>query len=226
MQRFYIPDQTVTANPLSVKELPSRKGFSIFFIIIMYFSDNSAGSTIPMSTGFDQWYAPDVVMQMQYGPIGVYFTGQDEDGVWLSITDEECQEKYDKSPSELRGEYEVWGPKLILSDYYQTTFKMEDGAIERLDDLYYFWMPYVDSAVTYPVDCVYTGMELDTIDWYKGNFESMVSEYEGLWLRDGGPTEEEWIQYIETLYKKCGMSKLLEVYQDAYNRYVGVENAQ
>ena len=45
---------------------------------------------------------------------------------------------------------------MILSDYYQTTFKMEDRAIERLTDLYEYWMPYVDSTATYPVDCVYT----------------------------------------------------------------------
>lgn len=168
---------------------------------------------------FDQWYDPEVVMQLQYGPIGTYFTQKDENGVWLSITDEECQEKYGKSAGELKGESEVWGPKLILSDYYNTTFKMEDRAIERLTDLQDFWMPYVDSTMTYPVDCVYTGRELDTIDWYKANFQDTVSENEGLWLKNGGPTDEEWQKYIELLEKKCGMNKLLEVYQNAYNRY-------
>jgi len=98
-----------------------------------------------------------------------------------------------------------------------------DRAIERLTDLHDFWMPYVDSTVTYPVDCVFTGRELDTIDWYKANFESTVSENEGLWLKNGGPTDEEWQAYIELLEKKCGMNKLLEVYQDAYNRYSGIE---
>ncbi|MCM1174830.1 MAG: extracellular solute-binding protein [Blautia sp.] len=170
---------------------------------------------------FDMWYDPEVVMQLQYGPIDVYFTEQDENGVWLSITDEECQEKYGKSPGELKGEMEVYGPKLILSDYYSTTFKMEDRAIERLTDLYEFWMPYVDSTVTYPVDCVFTGRELDTIDWYKANFESTVSENEGLWIKNGGPTDEEWETYLTTLSKKCGMDKLLEVYQAAYDRYSG-----
>lgn len=172
---------------------------------------------------FDRWYDPEIVMQLQYGPIGVYFTDQDENGVWLSISNEECQEKYGKSAGELKGEQEVWGPKLILSDYYSTTFRMEDRAIERLTDLQEFWMPYVDSTVTYPVDCVFTGRELDTIDWYKANFESTVAENEGLWIKNGGPTDQEWQDYIELLEKKCGMNKLLEVYQDAYNRYAGVE---
>ena len=71
---------------------------------------------------FDQWYDPEIVMQLQYGPIGTYFTEQDENGIWQSITDEESKEKYGKSAGELKGEYEVYGPKLILSEYYNTTF--------------------------------------------------------------------------------------------------------
>ncbi len=175
---------------------------------------------------FDMWYNPEIVMQLQYGPIGEYFTSQDENGVWLSITDEESREKYGKGSGELKGELEVYGPKLILSEYYLTTFKMEDRAIERLTDLNDFWMPYVSSTTTYPVDCVFTGRELDDIDWYKSDFESTVREQEGLWIKNGGPTDEEWEAYIEKLRKKCGMDKLLKVYQDAYNRYAGVENAE
>ena len=175
---------------------------------------------------FDQWYDPEVVMQLQYGPKDVYFTKQDENGVWQSITDAESKEKYGKSAGELKGEYEVYGPKLILSDYYQTTFKMEDRAIERLTDLNDFWMPYVDSTVTYPVDCVFTQEELDTIDMYKTDFENTVAENEGLWLKEGGPTDEEWEAYISTITDSCGMEELLQVYQDAYDRYVEEQKAE
>lgn len=175
---------------------------------------------------FDKWYDPEVVMQLHYGPIGTYFTEKDENGVWLSITDAESQEKFGKGSGELRGEQEVYGPKLILSDYYLTTFKMEDRAIERLTDLNEFWMPYVSSTTAYPVDCVFTGEELDDIDWYKADFESSVAEQEGLWLKNGGPTDEEWEKYIENLRKKCGMDKLLNVYQEAYDRYAGVESTE
>jgi putative aldouronate transport system substrate-binding protein len=172
---------------------------------------------------FDLWYAPENVMQLQYGPIGTYFTSQDDDGVWISITDSESKEQYGKSAGELKSEYEVYGPKLILSDYYSTTFKMEDRAIERLNDLYDYWMPYVDSTVTYPVDCVYTSEELDTIDMYKTDFENTVAEQEGLWLKNGGPTDDEWAAYIDTLKNSCGMDELQEVYQTAYDRYVEAE---
>lgn len=175
---------------------------------------------------FDKWYEPEIVMQLHYGPIGTYFTEKDENGVWLSITDEESREKFGKGSGELRGEQEVYGPKLILSDYYLNTFKMEDRAIERLTDLNEFWLPYVDSKTVYPVDCVFTGEELDDIDWYKADFESAVSEQEGLWLKNGGPTDAEWESYLENLRKKCGMDKLLKVYQEAYDRYAGVKSEE
>ena len=170
---------------------------------------------------FDQWYVPENVMQLQYGPIGVFFTGKDDKDVWLSITEEESREKYNKSAGELKSEHEVHGPKLILSDYYRTTFKMEDRAVERLTDLNEYWMPFVKDPTTYPIDCVFTEEELNIIDRYRADFESTVAEQEGLWLKEGGPTDAEWNTYLETLKNNCGLEKLQEVYQNAYNRYVG-----
>jgi len=167
---------------------------------------------------YDLWYTGENVMQLQYGPIGTYFTEQDENGVWLSISDEQSREKYGKSAGELKAQYEVYGPKLILSNYYNDYFRMEDRAIERLTDLYDYWMPYVKDTTTYPVDCVFTQDELDTIDMYRSDFENAVSEQEALWIKDGGLDDKAWEKYLKTL-DRCGMSDLLEVYQAAYDRY-------
>lgn len=172
---------------------------------------------------YDAWYNPEIVMQLQYGPIGTFFTGQDENGIWESITDEESKEKYGKGAGELKSQYEVYGPKLILSDYYSTTFKMEERAIERLTDLNDYWMQYVDSTETYPVDCVYTAEELELIDTYKADFENTVSENEGIWLKEGGPTDEEWEAYLTTLNEGCAMQEMLTAYQAAYDRYAEAE---
>ena len=184
---------------------------------------NKCQSPINLLKFFDQWYNGETVMQLQYGPIGVFFTGQDDKGMWLSITEEEAQAKYGKSAGEVRNAYETMGPKLILAEYYNEVFYMEDRAIERLTDLDQFWMPYVEDTTFYPVDCVFTGMEMETIDWHKADFESAVKEQEGLWLRDGGPTDAEWEKYKEYLATKCGMDDLLQVYQDAYDRYSAAE---
>ena len=180
-------------------------------------------SPINLLKFFDKWYDGEIAMQLQYGPIGVYFTEQNEDGVWLSISDAEARERFGKGAGELKGQWEVYGPKLILSKYYLENFRMEDRAIERLTDLYDYWMPQVSDTSVYPVDCVFTSDELDTIDRYKADFESAVSEQEGLWLRDGGPTDAEWAAYIDRLNEKCGMSELLTVYQEAYQRYAAAQ---
>ncbi len=169
---------------------------------------------------YDQWYDGEIVMQLQYGPIGTYFTEQDENGMWISITDDEAREKFGKSAGELKGVHEVYGPKLILSEYYNENFYMEDRAIVRLQDLNDSWVePYVASLTTYPIDCVFTADELEVIDRYRADFESMVSEQEALWLKEGGPTDEEWNEYVQRLIDSCGMNELLAVYQAAYDRY-------
>ena len=73
------------------------------------------------------------------------------------------------------------------------------------------------------MDCVFTQEEIDVIDLYKSDFESAVSEQEGLWLRDGGPDDAEWDAYVAHLTESCGMQELLDVYQAAYDRYVAAQ---
>ena len=186
-------------------------------------------SPINLLKFFDQWYDGETVMQLHYGPVGVYFTGQDENGMWMSITDDEAKEKYGKRAGELRNQYETYGPKLILAEYYRDVFYMEPNAINRLTWLQEDWMPYVKDTSVYPVDCTFTSMEMETLDWHKPDFETAVREQEGLWLKNGGEgggpiTDQEWEEYKEFLIKKCGMNDLLEVYQAAYDRYTGAEN--
>ncbi len=73
------------------------------------------------------------------------------------------------------------------------------------------------------MDCVFTGMEMETLDWHKADFESAVREQEGLWIKEGGPTDAEWEAYKQRLIDKCGMNDLLKVYQDAYERYAAAQ---
>ena len=74
-------------------------------------------------------------------------------------------------------------------------------------------------------DCVVLSLdELETIDRYKADFESAVSEQEGLWIKNGGPTDEEWEAYKAMLNSNCGMDELLAVYQAAYDRYAAAED--
>ena len=47
----------------------------------------------------------------------------------------------------------------------------------------------------------------------------MVSGQEGVWIREGGRTDEEWEAYKQRLADSWGRDQLLQVYQDAYARY-------
>lgn len=185
---------------------------------------SACGNPEKLCQYFDQWYDPEITMQLQYGPIDIYFTGKDDAGVWKSITDDEAREKYGKSAGELRNQYQALGPVLVLPEYYNNVFEMEDRAKERLEDLTEFWMPYVSSSAAYPNDVTFTADELEVIDRYKADFTSQVSEKEGTWLKNGGPTDDEWNAYKSMLEDSCGMSKLLEVYQAAYTRYLEAAN--
>lgn len=170
---------------------------------------------------FDQWYVAENVMQINYGPIGVYFTEKNEKGLWKSITDEECMKKYGFSAGKLKQMYGAYGPKLIVSDYFLNTFELEDRARQRIVDLNDYWMQFVDNPIVYPGDCTYTINELEIIDKYRNVLQETVAEYEAKWIREGGPKDEEWEEYLDVLKKVCGIEELKAVYQVAYNRYVG-----
>ena len=181
---------------------------------------SACGNTALLCKYFDQWYDPEIVMQLQYGPIGIYFTEKDASGVWQVINDDDAKAKFGKSAGELKGQYEVYGPRLILAEYYNSVFYMEDRATQRLHDIEEQWMPYVSAAVSYPNDVTFTNEELTVISRYKADFVSQVAEYEGTWLKNGGPTDKEWDAYLKVLRDSCGMERLLAVYQDAYTRYL------
>lgn len=66
----------------------------------------------------------------------------------------------------------------------------------------------------------FTNEEPEDISRYKADFVSQVAEYEGTWLKNGGPTDAEWEAYLNMLRDNCGMDRLLAVYQDAYTRYL------
>ena len=168
---------------------------------------------------FDQWFDPEVVMQLQYGPIGIYFSEKDANGVWQVISDAEAQSQYGKSAGELKAQYEVMGPKLILPEYYNSVFYMEDRAEVRLKQMINDWLPYIENKNFYPADVNFTSEELDIISRYQPDFVSQVAEKEGTWLKNGGPTDDEWNAYLQMLEDSCGMSRLLDVYQTAYDRY-------
>ncbi len=186
----------ISAYPLAQKDLPGRKFFSVFFIITMYFG----GGLIPTYLVVKQTGLVNNMWAL-FLPGGV--------GVGNMII--------------VRNYFQNSIPHELMGEYYRDVANMEPRAVERLTDLYEFWIPQVASDTVYPGDCTFTLDELEVIDRYKADFESAVSEQEGLWIKNGGPTDEEWESYKAMLENNCGMSQLLEVYQAAYDRFAANE---
>ncbi len=185
---------------------------------------SACGNPAGLLKFFDKWYAGENVMQLFYGPIGTYFLEKDANGLWVSVTDEQAREKFGKSAGELKGLHEVYGPRLILSEYYKEVFNLEPRAVQRLKDLQWWVEDSGASLTTYPIDCVFTPEELEVIDKYKAEFESAVAEKETDWIRNGGPTDAEWNEYLDMLKSACGIDRLLATYQAAYDRYKAALN--
>ena len=92
--------------------------------------------------------------------------------------------------------------------------------MDRLNDLVNFWYTYCETLDLYPGNANFTNEELERIDRYKVDFERFVAEQEALWLKNGGPSDEEWAEYLDTLINTCGMNELLEIYQTDYDRFM------
>lgn len=115
----------------------------------------------------------------------------------------------------------IWGSEWVGFEWFERFFTSPNCGRMIINTilLSLYWMPFVSDTTCYPIDCVFTQDELDTIDRYRVDFEGFVAEQEAAWLRDGGITDESWAAYKDNL-NSYGMNELREVYQAAYDRYV------
>ena len=84
-----------------------------------------------------------------------------------------------------------------------------------------YWMPQL---YMYAEGVYVMGEKLYHHDW---NPDSVVFSRNTDHHRDALTIQSmKWESYIKHLRDKCGMDKLLKVYQAAYDRYAGVESAE
>lgn len=162
----------------------------------------------------DQRYDPIIGMQASYGPIGEFFEAEpDEKGVYVNAKPAEGT-----TEGEMKEVMSWGGPTYTMAEYYGTVFYMEDRAQERLDILhdFYFanWKP--DTSYTYP-NVTFTADENELINEVYADIKAFTSEKTAVWLRDGN-IDAEWDAYVSQL-ENMGLSRLLQVWQNAYDRY-------
>lgn len=168
-------------------------------------------------TYFDRYYMPEISAQINYGPIGVvYEEEKDANGMLVQKPIPEG-----KTADELRMENAPYGI-IYLNDYaWKNVVKMEDRAALRVERLAAVATPYVPSNVKPCPGLQFTADELNTLQNYETNFYDYVRTNVFEWVTKGGVSDAQWDTFKSELNGKVNLPAIQEVFQNAYNRYIG-----
>ncbi|MBQ4001433.1 MAG: hypothetical protein II601_03520 [Lachnospiraceae bacterium] len=166
---------------------------------------------------FDRYYDPVISAQINYGPIGiVYEEERDEKGM---LVQKELPAGI--TADELRLQNAPLGI-IYLSDYaWNNVVNMEPRAKLRLDRLTAYTTPFVPEGVKPCPNLQFTLEELNTLANYETNLNDFVRTNLIRWLMNGGVSDSEWASFQQNLSGKCNIAALQQVYQTAYDRYMG-----
>ena len=163
----------------------------------------------------DEFYTDEASLQTYYGSIGDGKIAKHDDGTYeVLLPDPDSGINLDTScwtysfrdhgPKYMSEEFEA---KVILPATEGDGVKLADDAVNR---------EFVRD--TYPV-VNYTADELDTIAFLAADVNNYCRTQYAHWVTDGG-IDEEWDAYIAQL-KRMNVDQLIQVYMDAYARYIG-----
>ncbi|MBP5294158.1 MAG: hypothetical protein J6Y95_00390 [Lachnospiraceae bacterium] len=166
---------------------------------------------------FDRYYDPVISAQINYGPIGiVYEEERDEKGMLV-----QKELPAGMTADELRLQNAPLGI-IYLSDYaWNNVVNMEPRAKLRLDRLTAYTTPFVPEGVKPCPNLQFTLEELNTLANYETNLNDFVRTNLIRWLMNGGVSDSDWDSFQQNLSGKCNISALQQVYQTAYDRYMG-----
>ena len=166
---------------------------------------------------FDRYYDPVISAQINYGPIGiVYEEERDEKGMLV-----QKELPAGMTADELRLQNAPLGI-IYLSDYaWNNVVNMEPRAKLRLDRLTAYTTPFVPEGVKPCPNLQFTLEELNTLANYETNLNDFVRTNLIRWLMNGGVSDSEWASFQQNLSGKCNIAALQQVYQTAYDRYMG-----
>jgi len=168
-------------------------------------------------TYFDRYYDPMISAQINYGPIGIVYEEQlDANGMLVQKALPEGI-----TSDELRLQNAPLGI-IYLSDYaWNNVVNMEPRAKLRLERLTAYVTPYVPSNVKPCPNLQFTLDELNTLANYETNLNDYVRTNLIRWLLGGGVGDSDWENFQKELSGKVNIEGLKEVYQNAYDRFIG-----
>jgi putative aldouronate transport system substrate-binding protein len=161
----------------------------------------------------DRLYDPVMSAQVSWGPIGDMIE-ENEDGV---LVQKELPEGV--SAGEYRQQVAPGGPRVLLREHFESVVLPEPRAAQRVKDLEELYLPYAEDEY-YP-NVVFTQEEIQEIASIETDIKALVDAKRAEWIANGG-VEDEWDNYVAQL-EQMGLDRLVELYQQAYDRYL--ENA-
>ena len=161
---------------------------------------------------FNELYEEDMAIQLMYGPYGIVTEVQD-DGTVVPLP----------IPEGLATDEFKWGnttagstPTCILDSFADRIVRQPSDVLKwEAHEKYY--KPYHPKEI-YP-NVYYTAEQVEELKVLLADIETYVENQQAKWVMEGG-IEEEWEDYLNQL-DKMGLDKLMKIYVDAYNSYLG-----
>jgi putative aldouronate transport system substrate-binding protein len=157
----------------------------------------------------DRLYDPVMSAQVSWGPIGTTLE-ENEDGVLQQMELPEGE-----SAGELRQKVAPGGPRVTLKEDFENVVLPEPRAAQRVDDLEELYLPWAEDE-WYP-NVPFSNEEIQEINEIETEIKTLVDTRRARWIADGG-VEQDWDDYVAQL-ERMGLTRLVELYQTAYDRY-------
>lgn len=157
----------------------------------------------------DNLYDPLQSAQANWGPIGETLK-KDDNGLLVQIPATEGT-----SEGERRQLVAPSGPKANTAENFKTVVAPEPRAAERQKIVNEHYKPFAGNDGFPPV--ALSNEELQQISTIEADSASLVEQQVAKWIVSGG-IEQEWDGYVAQL-QNVGVDKMIEVYQQAYDRY-------
>ena len=157
----------------------------------------------------DMLFDPVMSAQANWGPIGVS-QQLNEEGLLEQIPVGEGETEQERRVKVAPG-----GPKIITAQDFETVVLAVPRAAERQAQIAEFYEPHRANEKYPPV--MLSVEELNRVSTIEADINTLVTEKIAAWIVRGG-IEEEWDAYVTQL-ETMGLPEVIEVYQDAYDRF-------
>lgn len=158
----------------------------------------------------DNLYDPIQSAQANWGPIGETLQKDEATGLLTQIP-----AAAGTSEGERRQKVAPGGPKANTAENFEKVVAPEPRAAERQKIVNEYYKPFAANDGYPPV--ALSNEELQQISTIEADIATLVKQNVAKWIVSGG-IDNEWDGYVSQL-KNIGLDKMVEVYQQGYDRY-------